>query len=127
MAQTTPALTLRRPPYTYLHLALVTAPSPHDRGQQAQITPLDAVTLLTHLHSALNQSFGLTGTAIPIDVLLVKGQESWIRVPFEDGSTVTAAVSQWSNAPKGVALRLLGRGQWLGGLIAKPHGLWELG
>jgi ribonuclease P/MRP protein subunit POP8 len=127
MAQTTPALTLRRPPYTYLHLALVTAPSQYDRGQQAQITPLDAVTLLTHLQSALNQSFGLTGTAISIDVLLVKGQESWIRVPFEDGSTVTAAVSQWSNSAKGVAVRVLGRAQWLGGLIAKPQDLWKLG
>jgi ribonuclease P/MRP protein subunit POP8 len=127
MAQTTPPITLRRPPYTYLHLTLVTAHSHNNKGQQSQTTSLDAVTLLTHLQSALNQSFGLTGTAIPIDVLLVKDQESWIRVPFEDGSTVTAAVSQWSSPAKGLALRVLGRGQWLGALIAKPQGLWELG
>ena len=134
-----PNTTLRRPPYTYFHLSLFTLasasnPSPLPRQAfQKQTTPLDAITALTYLQSALQQSFGLTGAAIPIDILKVSNddtkQEIWTRVPYEDGGKVMAAVSAWSGTSdeKGVSLRVVGKGEWLGGLMGKERKLWVLG
>lgn len=129
MTETNTSAILRRPPYTYLHLSPVSDRSDNfNNARQSQSTPLDAITLLTHLQSALNQSFGLTGTAIPIDVLLIENQDAWIRVPYDDGSNVTAALTQWSSPTSGIALRVLGRGEWLGGLIRRQKKqLWNLG
>lgn len=119
----------RHPPYTYLHLSLVTLPSASPLHHQlSRPTPLDAITALSYLTSALQQALGLTGTAITIDILKVEDLDVWIRVPYEDGSAVMAAISQWSSPTKGAALRVRGRGAWLGGLVGKGIGskLWSL-
>ena len=117
----TTTLTLRNPPYTYIHLRLITLSQP--RQQQ----PLDELTIRAHLTSALQAYLGLTGTAISIDILKVEDQNTWIRIPRDDEVAVVAAVSQWVGA-KGVSLRIESRGSWLGGVIA--HGrkgkVWSL-
>ena len=122
--------TFRHPPYTYLHLSLTTVLTSNSvtRAQLAKAAELDAITALQYLTSALQQSLGLTGTAIPVDILRIENQDMWIRVPYDDGSAVMAAVSQWSSAAKGVALRVRGRGAWLGGLVGKSDEgkLWSL-
>jgi ribonuclease P/MRP protein subunit POP8 len=114
LKQSTPnetSFTLRNPPYTYIHLSVTSNPT-HQPKQ-----PLDAVTALTYLHSALQKFLGITGTAISVDILKVGGQDMWIRVPREDGSAVVAAVSQWASHGKGVSLRVVGRSSWLGGIV----------
>ena len=101
--------TLRNPSNTYLHLSLITTTTSQP--------PLDTVTILSYLRSALSQYLGLHGTAIPIDVLKVDDEDAYIRMPYDDGSAVVAAVSQWQSRDGKVALRVKGRSAWLGGLI----------
>ena len=104
--------TLRGAPYTYLHLSLTNIAEATPR------VPLDAITARSYLTSALSQYLGLTGTAIPIDILKVTGQHFWIRVPREDASAVVVAIGQWANALVGVSLKVEARGEWLGGVVA---------
>ncbi len=112
-------LTLRHPPYAYMHLHLVTLTQ--------QSTALDDLALRAHLTFALQSYLGLSGTAIPIDILKVDGQSGWIRVPRDDEIAVVAAVSQWVGV-KGISLRIENRGTWLGGVVAQGRSgkLWTL-
>jgi len=108
------SITIRDLPWSYLHLELITSPPP-----PSPQPPLDAITALQHLTSALRQFLGATGTAIPVDILQTSKQEAWIRVPRQDSSAVVAAVAQWSQGSPGhgeVAWRVRGRSEWLGGL-----------
>ncbi|KAL8794879.1 MAG: hypothetical protein Q9195_002591 [Heterodermia aff. obscurata] len=108
---TSQSFTIRDFPFTYLHLTLLsTFPSP---------LPLDELTAHKHLTSALQQFLGITGTAIPIDILKVDGWDVWIRVQREDGGAVAAAIGNWVGAGEGVSWRIKGRGQWLGALVAR--------
>ncbi|RMD42843.1 hypothetical protein DV735_g2284, partial [Chaetothyriales sp. CBS 134920] len=83
------------------------------------VPPFHPVTLLSYLNSALQSYLGLSGTAIPIDVLKTQNDDAWIRIPFEDTSAVIASVSQWSGRSSGggVQLRVKASGTWLGGLV----------
>ncbi len=122
--------TLRHPPYTYIHLSLVKLPSPDNPRQSANVATLDSITALTYLNSALQAYLGLTGTAIPIDILKIEGMNVWIRVPFEDASAVIASASHWSGMRDGMGLqlRVKASGTWLGGLVANTSDakLWAL-
>jgi ribonuclease P/MRP protein subunit POP8 len=114
--------TLRRTPYTYLHLGIKQIST--KASQQ-----LDEVTAQFYLHSALSQFLGLTGTAIQFDLLKVEGIDIWLRVAKEDASAVVAAVSQWASMGQGVSLQVKARGTWLGAVMArgKTDGkLWTL-
>ncbi|CAI7609619.1 unnamed protein product [Penicillium viridicatum] len=117
--------TSRNPPWTYLKLKLIPQP-----GSAPQ--PLDPLSARTYLSSALSQFLGLTGTAIPIDILKIENQSSstpkrdivWIRVPREDASAVVSAVSSWigggnnSSGSGDVAWRVCAKGNFLGALVA---------
>ncbi len=88
-------------------------------------TPLDQITARTHLTSALQQFLGLTGSAIPIDILKVEKKEVWIRVPREDRVTAVAAVGGWvstaSTRDDGsvqTGWRVKGASDWLANLVA---------
>ncbi len=92
--------------------SLTTPPTP---------TPLDAITARTNLSAALHQFLGLTGTAIAIDILHVKDNDVWVRVPREDASAVVAAVGGWvgggGSGKESVGWRVKGRSEWLVGLV----------
>ena len=121
---TTGTTTFRHPPYAYIHLALSTLTPPSTTSAQT----LDAVTVRSHLTSALQTYLGITGAAIQIDILKVEGSDFWIRVPRDDAEATLAAVSQWSSArDSGVAMRVKGRGSWLGGVMGREVGrrAWE--
>src|ERR1700733_264338 len=106
-------VTLRTTPYSYLQLSVTSTD-----GRIAR-HPLDAITARTYLTSALSQYLGLTGTAIPIDILKVTDQDFWVRVPKEDASAVVAAVGQWANASVGISLKIEERGDLPGGVLAR--------
>lgn len=103
-------LTIRNPPFTYLHLTLLSS----------SVLALDILTARTYLTSALQQFLGVTGTAIPIDFLKVEGPDAWVRVPREDGGAVVSAVTGWVGGGTGGAVgwRVVGRGDWLGSVVA---------
>ena len=98
--------------------------------------PLDALSARTYLSSALSQFLGLTGTAIPIDILKIDPASStrdqnaqsntrgydcvWVRVPREDAAAVVAALSSWIGGGGGganVAWRICATGNYLGALV----------
>lgn len=112
---TTEPLTVRTPPYTYLHLSLLSSSS------LPTCPPLDALTAHKYLNSALRQFLGITGTAIPIDILKVEARDVWIRVPREDGGAVVAALGSWVGSGDGgsVSWRVKGRGEWLGAVLGR--------
>ncbi|KAL2038502.1 hypothetical protein N7G274_008841 [Stereocaulon virgatum] len=107
------SITIRNPPHTYLHLALLntTVTSPNQ-------PPVDILTARTYLTSALSQFLGLTGTAIPVDFLKVEGRDVWIRIPREDSTAVVGALSQWIGKEGAVSWRVKAKGEWLGAVIA---------
>jgi ribonuclease P/MRP protein subunit POP8 len=67
------------------------------------------------LTSALNQFLGIYGTAVPVDILKCEGPNVWIRVPREDSSATTEALSGWIGKTE-VAWQIKASGTWLGGL-----------
>lgn len=91
---------------------------------------VDEITARTHLSSALQQYLGLTGTAIPIDILKVQDCHVWIRVPQNDEVGVTASLSQWVGS-KDLTWRIEHKGTWLGRVVGRggPESkqLWEMG
>jgi hypothetical protein len=91
--------------------------------------PLDALSLRTYLSSALTQFLGLTGSATPVDILKLEGQEAWIRVPSEEVKLVQAAVSSWVGGSEDEQrqLRVRGVGGWLGALVGNrsEERLWQ--
>lgn len=115
-------ITIRAPPFTYLHLTLLASSS-----STASPAPLDLLTARTHLTAALQQFLGLTGAAIPVDFLKIEGRDVWVRVPREDGAAVTSAVGGWVGSGRvagvggedaAVGWRVLGWGDWLGAVVA---------
>ena len=107
------SVTIRNPPYTYLHLSLLTSTL-----SSSDQPPVDILTTRTYLTSALGQFLGLTGTAIPIDFLKVEGSSVWIRVASDDGVAIVGAMSQWVGKEGAVSWRVKARGAWLGAVAA---------
>lgn len=106
--------TIRNPPFTYLYLTLVTSST-------SNALPIDILTARAYLTSAVSQFLGITGTAIPVDVLKVEGRDVWLRVPREDAAAVVGALSQWVAKDGGVSWRVNRKGEWLG-IVAAGDG-----
>ncbi|KAJ5906516.1 uncharacterized protein N7473_003432 [Penicillium subrubescens] len=121
--------TSRNPPWTYLKLQLIPQPD------SPLLQPLDPLSARTYLSSALSQFLGVTGTAIPIDILKIENKGStsskpngvnkydcvWVRVPRDDGAAVVAAISSWiggSGSDNGAAWRVCAKGNFLGALVS---------
>ncbi|MCJ1476884.1 hypothetical protein MMC13_005553 [Lambiella insularis] len=124
--------TIRSLPYTYFHLTLLTPsslsflslPSNSTNAPPPNPTPtLDDLTFRTHLTSALTSHLGLTGSAIPIDILKTAGSDVWVRVAREDAPALGRALAAWR--AEGWAWRVRGRGGWLGGMGGGERGVWE--
>ncbi len=106
------SITIKTPPFSYACLELLSDPPSN--------TPLDDLTVRTYLTSAFSQFLGLTGAAIPIDVLKVEDRRCWIRVPREDHGAVIASIGGWvggSEKNGKVAWRVRASGNWLGSLV----------
>lgn len=108
-------ITIRNPPFTYLHLTLLTSTISVPISNSP---PIDILTARAHLTSALSQFLGITGTAIPVDFLKVEDRDVWIRLPREDGAAVVGALSQWVGKDAGNSWRVNGKGEWLGVVAA---------
>ncbi|KAJ5702412.1 hypothetical protein N7488_009960 [Penicillium malachiteum] len=132
---TTINFTSRNPPWTYLKLQLIS----HSDTPSTQT--LDALSARTYLSAALSQFLGLTGTAIPIDILKVEPAPSgtitspqnlssatmknynsvWVRIPRDDAAAVVAALSSWVGSGgngANIAWRVCAKGNFLGALVA---------
>lgn len=54
---------------------------------------------------------------------MAETHDFWVRVPREDGDKVVAAVAGWMGR-EGQALRVKGRGDWLGGIVGGGRDVW---
>lgn len=115
-----------RTQHIYFHLRLTTAsPAP----APAPTTNLDPLTIRSLLTLPLQTYLGVTGAAIPIDVLQSEGRDVWVRVAGRDGRAVQAGLAGWVGGVEGglvpgfeegkggkvqVAWRVVGRGGVLG-------------
>jgi ribonuclease P/MRP protein subunit POP8 len=86
--------TFRKPTWTYFRLSLIT-PSATTANTTAPSSAIDPLTVSPLLMSALNTYLGMTGAAIPVDILKTQGREVWVRVPRQDARGVRAALSGW--------------------------------
>ena len=105
--------TLSNLPYTYFHLSLITSAASNNA-----LIPLDVLMARTYMTSALQQYLGLTGTAIPVDILKHDGNDVWIRMPREDSQAVQGALSQWVGKDGNVSWQIKGQSDFLGILSA---------
>ncbi|QYT05868.1 hypothetical protein H0G86_012746 [Trichoderma simmonsii] len=114
---------IKTPPFSYVHLELLT--NPPDAAVE-----LDNLQVKSYCTAALRQFLGLTGTAIPLDVLKVEGSECWVRVPREDLGSFAAALTAWKGTSDGgieSLLRIKQCSDWLGAMVGS-HGqdrLWN--
>ncbi|KOS19706.1 hypothetical protein ESCO_000557 [Escovopsis weberi] len=105
--------TVRNPPFSYIQLELQLladqAPSNPDSSSSSSgpDIQLDALQVKSFCTSALRQFLGLTGAAIPLDILKVHGRECWLRVPRQDLGSFAAAVTAWRGTLDGGVLHLL--------------------
>ena len=106
--------------FVYILLSLTNSSDPnHDSVP-------DEVTARTYLTAALQQYLGLTGTAIPLDILKVQDGYVWIRLPTNDSPAVQGACSQWSGKDGKASWRVHGVGCSIAALSAKKsHDLFN--
>lgn len=114
--------TMRKPPYAYAHLEIVTDPE--------ETEAVDEIQVRMYFTKALGQFLGTTGTAIPIDILKVQGRECWVRVPRQDLGPLTSAITAWTGEFRGgitTILQLRACGDWLGSLLGRTdqQKLWK--
>ncbi|KAI1745821.1 hypothetical protein F4680DRAFT_442096 [Xylaria scruposa] len=108
---------IKAPPYSYAHLELFNAAEP-----AAKMEELDALQAKSYCTAALKQFLGVTGMAIPLDVLKVEGQSCWLRLPRDDLGAFAAAITAWQGTNQdGISstFRLRGCSDWLGALVGQ--------
>ncbi|KAK0626689.1 hypothetical protein B0T14DRAFT_422953 [Immersiella caudata] len=117
-------LTIKSPPFAYAHLTSTTS-SPAGGSSMALDNPLDALTVRSYCTSALQQFLGATGAAISVDILAVRDENVWVRVPRPDLAAFSAALTAYSGLPRGggvtTVLRLQACGDWLGSLLGRAE------
>ena len=110
--------TIRNPPFSYVHLELIS-------DQPDSQSNLDELQLKSYCAAACRQFLGLTGAAIPMDILKVEGLECWVRVPRQDLGAFLASMTAWKGAVEESGTRNLLRvkqcSDWLGAMVGSSQ------
>ncbi|CAM1508441.1 Fc.00g052890.m01.CDS01 [Cosmosporella sp. VM-42] len=85
--------TIKAPPFSYAHLEVIT--------DGPEIVELDNLQVKSYCTAALKQFLGITGAAIPLDILKVQSNQCWIRVPRQDLGSFAAAITAWKGITEG--------------------------
>jgi ribonuclease P/MRP protein subunit POP8 len=114
--------TIKTPQFSYIWLEL--------RSDPPNKVELDVLTVRSQLTAAFTQLFGLTGSAILVDILKVESSECWIRLPREDLSPAVAALGGWMGRVDGtteVSWKVKGSGNFLSSLVGRRDAanLWN--
>ncbi|KAI1310141.1 hypothetical protein F5Y03DRAFT_51048 [Xylaria venustula] len=114
---------IKAPPYSYAHLELFNAES-------SKTAELDALQVKSYCTAALKQFLGVTGMAIPLDILKVEGKSCWLRLPRDNLAAFAAAITAWQGtAQDGIqsTLKIRGCSDWLGALVGQQdeEKLWN--
>ena len=91
--------TFRKPTWAYFHLTLVT-PGTASQTPSASAAPsdsrdIDALTVSTLLVQPLTAYLGITGSAMPIDILHTQSRNAYVRIPRQDARVFRAGLSNW--------------------------------
>lgn len=88
--------TFRRPTWSYFHLTLITPGTAAAQSTASSGTQdIDALTVSTLLLQPLTAYLGITGSAVPIDILHTVGCSAYVRMPRQDARAFRAALSGW--------------------------------
>ncbi|ROT40818.1 hypothetical protein SODALDRAFT_105546 [Sodiomyces alkalinus F11] len=107
--------TAKSPSFSYVHLEVVRSSQGH-----ATVTETDHLQIRSYCTSALQQSLGATGVAIPIDILKVHDNQCWLRIPRQDLAAFSASMTAWSGTRNGgeqSMLRIRQCSDWLGSMV----------
>ena len=83
---------------------------------------LDSLQAKSFCTTALGEYLGISGRAVPVDILKVIGNEFWVRVPSWGLSRFDAALSAWSGPSvdgRKHAVLSVASSEWLGTLISR--------
>lgn len=94
---------VRDPTWTYLHLKHISSTT--------TASTIDETTVSLWIDAALGQFLGMHGRAIPVDHLKLRGQDIYIRVPYQDHQAFIASLTNWTGR-NGDALRTVGWSSW---------------
>ncbi len=115
--------TIKQPEFAYAHMELVTDGGGTTEGSnQASQMSLDELQVKSYCTAALRQFLGLTGAAIPFDILKAEGTECWVRMQSDDLGSFTAAITAWKGTTdNGVncLLRVKQASNWLGTMLGR--------
>ncbi|TGJ79618.1 hypothetical protein E0Z10_g9152 [Xylaria hypoxylon] len=109
--------TIKAPSYSYAHLELLNT-------EASKTGDLDALQVKSYCTAALKQFLGITGTAIPLDILKVERQSCWLRLPRDDLGAFAAAITAWQGTTQDdvhSTLRIIGCSDWLGALVGQQN------
>ncbi|KAJ4990661.1 hypothetical protein SVAN01_03892 [Stagonosporopsis vannaccii] len=91
--------TFRKPSWSYFHLTLVTpgtaANPPLAFPAVSGPRDIDALTVSSLLLQPLNTYLGITGSAVPVDILHTQGRNAYVRIPRQDARAFRAGLSGW--------------------------------
>ncbi|KAH6642553.1 hypothetical protein C7974DRAFT_104383 [Boeremia exigua] len=91
--------TFRKPTWSYFHLALVTpgtaAQPPSASAASPDPRDIDTLTVSALLLHPLTAYLGVTGSAVPIDILHTQGRSAFVRIPRQDARAFRAGLSGW--------------------------------
>ncbi|KAF1363813.1 hypothetical protein EJ07DRAFT_100938 [Lizonia empirigonia] len=91
--------TFRRPTWSYFHLALITTGTAAAQSStftaSSETQDIDALTVSALLLQPLTAYLGITGSAVPIDILHTVGCSAYVRMPRQDARAFRAALSGW--------------------------------
>ncbi|KAF4460568.1 hypothetical protein FALBO_12651 [Fusarium albosuccineum] len=116
--------TVKEPPFSYVHLELIT-----DSAANTPVT-LDNLMVKSYCTAALRQFLGLTGEAIPLDILKVENSHAWVRIPRPDLGPFSAAITAWQGTSENatrVSLQIRQCADWLGAMVGADgqDQLWD--
>jgi ribonuclease P/MRP protein subunit POP8 len=106
--------TIKAPQFSYAHLEVLTD------GNVETPADLDNLQVLFLCRAALQRFLGTTGLAIPIDILKIKGNHCWLRVPRPDLGAFAAAITAYSGRVEDGThhvIRLRQCSDWLGAMV----------
>lgn len=113
--------TLKAPAFSYAHLE-VFREGDDRRASGSSASTTDMLQFRSYCTSALTQFLGVTGAAIPLDILKVQGNECWLRVPRPDLGAFAAAVTAWPGTRdqgSHLVLRVRQCSDWLGSMVGR--------
>ncbi|KAJ8113530.1 hypothetical protein OPT61_g4364 [Boeremia exigua] len=91
--------TFRKPTWSYFHLSLITPGTAAQPSSSLTTSPnsrdIDALTVSTLLLQPLTAYLGITGSAVPIDILHTQGRSAFVRMPRQDARAFRAGLSGW--------------------------------